>query len=333
MLPSFLVMVFLSFTQLSFAQETAPDATTTAITAEPVTAGKVVLAEGDVRFFDKDRQMRRPKVGDPIYEGESIVTGKGGEVHLNMEDGGYIGVRPGTRMRIVNFRAQGDADDRFVIRLLEGSFRSVTGWIAKFGSKNVQVRTPTATIGIRGTEHEPLVIPEGSTLGEPGTYDRVHVGETEIRTKQGSVSVRPNQAGFVSHRGAVPPRVLDRVPDFFRPTRNEKRFAGLHERIHKQLDQHREQRRQFIEQRRKHQMERGDQGKAGKAQAPGQRKQLEQRREKDGKAQHEQKQRKIDEQQRERRKLREEAREERKKQREEHRKERERVHPKGKLPE
>lgn len=326
-------MMFLSFTQLSFAQETASDSTATAITAEPVTAGKVVLAEGDVRFFDKDRQMRRPKVGDPIHEGESIVTGKDGEVHLNMEDGGYIGVRPGTKMRIVNFRAQGDADDRSVIGLLEGSLRSVTGWIAKFGSKNVQVRTPSATIGIRGTEHEPLVIPEGSPLGEPGTYDRVHVGETEIRTAQGSLRVRPNQAGFVPHRGAVRPRVLDRVPGFFRPTRNEKRFAGLHERIRKQLDRQREERRQFIEQRRKHQMERRDQGNAAKAQGPGQRKQFEQRREKNGKAQPEQKQRKIDEQQRERRKLREEARDERKKQREEHRKERERVHPKGKQPE
>jgi len=61
-LRSFLVLVILYFTQLSLAQETAPDSTTTAIMAEPFASGTVLLAEGDVRFFDEDRQVRRPKV-------------------------------------------------------------------------------------------------------------------------------------------------------------------------------------------------------------------------------------------------------------------------------
>ena len=265
MVRSLLAIALLSISAHSFAQGTARDPAPAASPAVPVVAGEVELTEGDVRFFDANRRMRRPKVGDPIHEGESITTGADGEVHLQMEDGGYIAVRPGTRMRIVNFRAQGDADDRSVIALLEGSFRAVTGWIAKAGARRAVVNTPTATIGIRGTEHEPLVIPEGSPRGEPGTYDRVHTGETEIRTKQGVVSVRPNQAGFAPHRGALRPRVLDRVPDFFRPTRNEARFSGLHGRVHKQLDQRRDERRRDIEQRRKLQTERRDDAGKGKA--------------------------------------------------------------------
>ena len=302
LLRSLLALAFLPITLLSVAQQTAPDSTAASTTIEPVTAGKVELVEGDVRFFDKNRRMRRPGVRDPIYEGESIVTGPDGEVHLNMEDGGYIGVRPGTRMHIVNFRAEGGADDRSVIRLLEGSFRSITGWIAKFDSNKVLVRTPTAAIGIRGTEHEPLVIPEGSALGEPGTYDRVHAGETEIRTAQGAVSIRPNQAGFVPYRGALRPRVLDRVPAFYRPTRNEARFSGLHERTTKQLDQRREQQRQVMEQRRKLPKERLDKDKA--VQSPGRGKQLEQRPEADKKAeQREQKRRELEDRKRERQQL------------------------------
>jgi hypothetical protein len=263
------------------AAQTAGGATAGAATVERTAAGKVELAEGDVRFLDASRRTRRPGVGDVVYEGDSIVTGSNGEVHLRMEDGGYVAVRPGTRMRIVNFRAEGDAEDRSVIALLEGSFRSVTGWIAKQRRDRVVVNTPTATIGIRGTEHEPLVIPEGSRLGEAGTYDRVHAGETEIRTKQGTVSVRPNQAGFAGLRGVQRPRVLDRVPAFFRPTRNETRFAGLHERVSRQLDQHREERRRFVEERRKVQQPRPDTGKSAKGAKgtdKGERKQLEQRR-------------------------------------------------------
>jgi len=219
----------------------------------PVTAGKVDLVEGDVRLLDKNSHMRRPKLGDAIYEGDSIFTGGDGEVHFSMEDGAYIGVRPGTTMRIVNYKAEGGSGDRSVISLLEGSFRSVTGWIARLRGGNDMVRTPTATIGARGTEHEPLVILEGSKEGEPGTYDLVRVGETVIKTPQGFVSVRPNQAGFAPQRGDLRPRVLDRVPGFFRATGNENRFEGLHERIRQQLEKRRTERRQLIEQRRKQQ--------------------------------------------------------------------------------
>jgi hypothetical protein len=250
--------------------------------------------------------MRRPRSGDPIYEGESIVTGADGEVHLQMEDGGYVAVRPATRMRIVNFRAEGDAEDRSIISLLEGSFRSVTGWISKTGRDRAVVRTPTATIGIRGTEHEPLVIPAGSALGEPGTYDRVHIGETEIRTRQGVVAVRPNQAGFVPFGGTQRPRVLDRVPAFFRATRNEARFSGLHERVSRQLDQRREERRRVIEERRKLQPERRDKGKSTRAASQEKRAQMEGRHDKGDRAGQEKKQRAQAERQSERRQSRDE---------------------------
>ncbi|HEY6864121.1 MAG TPA: FecR domain-containing protein [Burkholderiales bacterium] len=214
-------------------------------------AGRVELIEGDVRVLDGNRNVRHPKLGDEIHAGESIVTGADGEVHLDMEDGGYMGVRPNTNLRFAEFRADGSDADKSVLDLFEGSFRAVTGWIAKLGAKSYAVRTPTVTIGVRGTEHEPMVIPEGSRLGEAGTYERVHIGETFMQTPQGMVTVRPNQAGFAPHRGALRPRLLDRVPAFFRPTRNEARFGGLHARLQARMQQRREQRRLFLQERRK----------------------------------------------------------------------------------
>jgi hypothetical protein len=218
--------------------------------ADPAVAGTVSLIEGDVRVLDRVLKGRHPAVGDPVYEGESIVTGAGGEIHLDMQDGGYIGVRPGTRMQIVDFKAEGGSDDGFLLNLVEGSFRAVTGWITR-GNRRAEVSTPTATIGIRGTDYEPLVIPEGSKAGEAGTYNRVNIGETEMRTAQGSVIVKPNQAGFVPHGVARAPRVLARMPTLFKPTRNEKVFQGLHERIHKNLNDLRQKRIRQIDLRRK----------------------------------------------------------------------------------
>src|SRR5262245_15866930 len=128
-----LALALLCTTAHVTAQTKAGEPAAAGVAAERLPAGKVELTEGSVQFLDANRSARRPRVGDAIYEGESVTTGADGEVHLQMEDGGYIAVRPGTRMRIVNFRAQADAGDRSVIALLQGSFRSVTGWIAKGG--------------------------------------------------------------------------------------------------------------------------------------------------------------------------------------------------------
>ena len=259
MLRHLFAVAFFCTVPLAWAQGAADPGSIVETAVDAAPAGKVELVEGDVRFLDGSGRVRQPKVGDALYQGETVVTGANGETHLSMGDGGYIGVRPNTKMRIDNYKAEGGPDDLSVIGLLQGSFRSVTGWIAKLGGSRYVVRTPTATIGVRGTEHEPLVILEGSKEGEPGTYDRVHIGESVIQTQQGAVSVRPNQAGFAPYRGAVRPRVLDRIPGFFRPTRNEARFAGLHARVQGQLERHREERRQIIEQRRK-QLERRKEG-------------------------------------------------------------------------
>jgi len=218
-------------------------------TVELNRAAKVVLVEGDVAIFSAAKQKRSVKVGDVLVEGDSIVTGKDGDLHLDMEDGGYISVRPNTRMRIVKYQAKGEDSDTGVFGLLQGSFRSVTGWIGKFNRDKYTVRTPAATIGIRGTDHEPYVIPAGSSEGPPGTYDKVNEGGSVIRTASGKADVGPNQSGFVSHDKADKPRVLREIPAHFRAGRNDRLFAGKHAEVQARIEKRREERRGEIRQR------------------------------------------------------------------------------------
>jgi hypothetical protein len=208
--------------------------------AKAHTAGKVVLVAGDARFRDRAGAERRPKVGDTLYEGERLLTGADGEVHVAMADGGYIGVRPNTEMSIDLFVADGGKDARSEISLVKGSFRTITGWIGK--AQAALIRTFDATIGIRGTDHEPLVLPPGSTEGEPGTYDRVYAGATYITTPAGIAGLEAGQAGFAPRGAGIPPRVLEIIPSFFRPAKNEARFVGLHDRIQQQLEKLRQER-------------------------------------------------------------------------------------------
>ena len=217
--------------------------------ATPNLAGKVELVEGDVTVYDQAKKPRKVAVGDTIHQGEGIVTGKDGELHLDMEDGGFIAVRPNTKMSIAAYRAEGDDSDKGVFSLLQGTFRSVTGWIGKFNPRSYQVRTPTATIGVRGTDHEPLVIPQGSKEGEPGSYDKVNVGGSYIQTKHGVVDVKPNQAAFAPLHGRPVPRVLPQVPQFFKATRHEATIAARHDAVHKAIDQRRDERRKVFQEK------------------------------------------------------------------------------------
>lgn len=239
---------------------TPPPAPATA--TEVNEAGVIELVEGQVNVLDTNRKRRTVKVGDKLFEGDSVVTGKNGELHAELLDGGVLAIRPDTAMRIIKYQANGDSTDTSIFGLLKGSFRSITGWIGKSSPANYQIRTPSATIGVRGTDHEPLVIPPGAASGEAGTYDRVNIGTSSITGANGAVDVTPGRAGFFAQHGRDRPRVLDQVPPQFRPTRNEDRLQGRHDRVQAAVERRRTQRQQVIQERIKQRQERG-QTKAG----------------------------------------------------------------------
>jgi hypothetical protein len=230
--------LFLLWPLLAVAQTPAP----------PNKAGTVDFVEGDVKFYKPDKSAASPATGDPIYELDSIVTGADGEVHFKMEDGGLLAVRPNTKMRIAKFQANGDAGDKSILGILEGGLRSISGWIAKYNPSGYQIRARTATIGIRGTDHETHVRARDDAEGEAGVYDRVYEGGTFIRADQGRVDVSPNRVGFHPAKPGARPRLLDKVPAFFRPTRNERRLEGAHKRLQPLLEKHRADRQARLKQ-------------------------------------------------------------------------------------
>src|ERR1700687_1041297 len=199
----------------------------------------IEFTEGTASIVDANGQSRSAQVGDTILEGETIVTGKDGELHARTDDYGYIALRPNTKMKVETYRARADKDDSSVISLAFGALRSITGWIGKAQPSRYSVRTTTATIGIRGTDHEPTFIPPGETaIGPPETYDKVNTGATYIENQAGRVNVDANRAGFAPHAQGAAPRVLDRIPEFYRPTRNERRLPKRKEELAKEVDRH-----------------------------------------------------------------------------------------------
>lgn len=184
-------------------------------------AGTFLVVAGDVKVIAPDGQARVPKRGDTLNESETLATGKDGTAQIKMADNGLMAVRPSTRLTVDAFVYKGNADgsERSFITLLKGGFRALTGVIGKVNRDNYRITTPLATIGIRGTDHEPFHIPPpeaGETpVGKPGTYDKVNSGTAVLKTAVGEVLIQPGQAGYASGAN-VPPQVLPAVPDFYR---------------------------------------------------------------------------------------------------------------------
>ena len=217
---------------------------------DPIPAGKFDLVAGDVKILTLGKAARAAKQGDPVMEGDTLITGRDSETHLTMSDTGFLVLRASTRIEIASFKADGGDDDRGVIRLFVGSLRTVTGWIGKFNRPSYKLQTATATIGIRGTDHETRYIPPGSSEGEPGTYDKVYIGETTIDSDTGQTTVTADHAGYAANQGDQQPQVLPHIPGFFKPGPHEDLINKKHEEIQKMIAQRREQRRKIVEQKR-----------------------------------------------------------------------------------
>jgi hypothetical protein len=207
-------------------------------------AGKVVFAEGSASLVSGKGSPRPAKAGERVFEGDRLLTGDNGEIHVAMEDGGLLALRPETEVKVERFRARGKVDDISLIGLAKGALRSVTGWIGKVNPRGVEIRAPQATIGIRGTDHETVVVPVGSKKAEPGTYDKVNAGGTTLATQAGAVDIGAGQAAHAAPGGRSAPRLLEAVPAVFQPTRNEGRLNGVHDAIQPKLEGWRQERQQ-----------------------------------------------------------------------------------------
>lgn len=94
-------------------------------------------------------------VGSDVSVGERVVTGPSGEVQLVFLDNTRLVVGPGSSLLIESYLLRGGGSAQtFTINALGGTFRFITGNSAKSA---YDIRTPSATIGVRGTEFDLVV--------------------------------------------------------------------------------------------------------------------------------------------------------------------------------
>lgn len=128
-------------------------ASTAAVAQEqPAMAGTVKRVTGTPMAVSA-RGERALEVGSPVYAGDRLVTREASAAGLTLLDGTQMTVGPNAAVAVKDFRFDWTTQQgSLVVDITRGALRMISGLVARNNPTAVAVNTPTATIGIRGTD-------------------------------------------------------------------------------------------------------------------------------------------------------------------------------------
>ncbi|MCG8377863.1 MAG: FecR domain-containing protein [Proteobacteria bacterium] len=192
---------------------------------------KIAFLNGEVSAISKDNQTRELALSVPVFEGDTIITGKGSYVVLAFNDKSRMSLKAETEIKIEKHTYISPDSDKnnAAYSLFKGGIRALTGLISKKKKDNYKLKTPTATIGIRGTGYDLVwlgpCIGGASSCGLQGT---VWQGAIFVENEAGEFELLENQA-FAVRFGNTPLIIITTPPilDIPRPDQVDINFDEL----------------------------------------------------------------------------------------------------------
>jgi hypothetical protein len=111
-------------------------------------------------------------VGAPLYEDDTIKTGKDSSLGVTMKDGTTLSAGPETVILLDKYQyAPKQQQLGFVARVSQGTLDFVSGMLGKLAPESVAIETPTGVIGMRGTHFVVKVAP-GQKFADEGKKNK-----------------------------------------------------------------------------------------------------------------------------------------------------------------
>jgi len=190
--------------------------------AGPV-AGTVTQLSGPLLAKKANGSTKILSLRSEVENGDTLVTEKNTYAMVKMIDNSTLTLRPGSALTIENFSFDdGKPDgDEAKFNLVKGGLRSVTGLLGKRSKEKFALKTPVATIGIRGTTFivnytPPLPTgPGGVAPPVPGVPPGLHIsvqdGAINVSNPGGSAGFAAGQFGYVPSQ-TQPPVIVPANP-------------------------------------------------------------------------------------------------------------------------
>ncbi|MBR0566699.1 FecR domain-containing protein [Azoarcus sp. L1K30] len=113
--------------------------------------GYVKVVTGDATLA-REGQSLAVGAGTPLHLGDRLRTASGASVGLTLKDSTLLSIGPDSELVVDAFLfAPASGQLALSARLLHGTLHFISGIIAKLKPEAVNIVTPTATIGVRGT--------------------------------------------------------------------------------------------------------------------------------------------------------------------------------------
>jgi hypothetical protein len=124
--------------------------------------GVVAHSSGPLLDRKADGSVKGLGPKSEVENGDTLVAEKNTYAQIRFVDNSEITLKPGTTFRIENFSydAGKPETDSAAFDLVKGGLRSITGLLGKRNKEKFSLKTPSATIGIRGTTFVAEYVPK-----------------------------------------------------------------------------------------------------------------------------------------------------------------------------
>ncbi len=117
-----------------------------------VPVGEVVYITGNA-FKEKGTEKLPLEQGSPIFQNNVIVTGQKSHIEIHLIDDTILVLGENSRVAINDYIFDPDGKEKSKLLLIgSGSFRVISGQIARRSPENFIIKSPLTTINIRGTD-------------------------------------------------------------------------------------------------------------------------------------------------------------------------------------
>jgi hypothetical protein len=133
------------------------------VNGEEISIGKIDRIKVPVTVLRSDGQEIIGKEQLPLFPGDQITTGKGGMIWFSLQKGRQFRLGEDAQMSVDELSALEMDDGQLVLRLVLGYLWSK---IQKIRTKmgRLEVHTPTAVLGVRGTEFDTVVSLDATSI-------------------------------------------------------------------------------------------------------------------------------------------------------------------------
>ncbi len=157
-------------------------------------AGTIENLKGGV-IAELDGETRDLSEGDDVFPNDHIVTQKKSLAEIKFVDESSFILGPNSEFKIDKFSYnKPDTENSFSTKLIKGTFRFVTGLIARYKPDSMEVSTAVATIGIRGTNVSAEVDATSATIVLEEPEDEAKKTAIEVSNQYGKVYI--DQPGY-----------------------------------------------------------------------------------------------------------------------------------------